>query len=119
MRSSCCLHVCMYEYIPPFNFSMPEPIFMKLGTYIMAPEPISTAYFLNPAHQSVCLCVYPSIVIRKRLGKNVTMTTNTHAKMAELLDMLFSVRSVKHQRRELLEASFSMWSVSSQMKVGD
>jgi hypothetical protein len=28
---------------------MPEPIFMKLGMYIMAPEPISTAYFRNPS----------------------------------------------------------------------
>jgi hypothetical protein len=27
---------------PPINFWTPEPIFMKLGTYITAPEPIST-----------------------------------------------------------------------------
>jgi hypothetical protein len=37
---------------------MPEPIFMKPGMHIMAPEPISTAYFINPSHQSVCLYVY-------------------------------------------------------------
>jgi hypothetical protein len=36
---------------------MPEPIFIKLGLYIMAPEPMSTAYFINPSHQSVCLYV--------------------------------------------------------------
>jgi hypothetical protein len=35
---------------------MPEPIFMKLGMYIMAPEPISTAYFINPV-PSVCVSV--------------------------------------------------------------
>jgi hypothetical protein len=35
--------------------------------YIMAPEPISTAYFINPSHQSVCLYVYPLIVARQRL----------------------------------------------------
>jgi hypothetical protein len=40
---------------------MPEPIFMKLGMYIMAPEPISSAYFINPSHQSVCLYVYPPL----------------------------------------------------------
>jgi hypothetical protein len=34
---------------------MPEPIFMNLGMYIMAPEPILTAYFINPFHQSVCV----------------------------------------------------------------
>jgi hypothetical protein len=29
--------------------------------YIMEPESISTAYFINPSHQSVCLsvCVSP------------------------------------------------------------
>jgi hypothetical protein len=38
---------------------MPEPIFMKLGMYIMVPESISTEYFVNPSHQTVCLYVYP------------------------------------------------------------
>jgi hypothetical protein len=54
-------------------------IFMKLGMYIMAPEPMSMAYFLNPSHQSVCLYVYPPIVAKQRLGKNVTAATYTHA----------------------------------------
>jgi hypothetical protein len=44
--------------------------------YIMAPEPISTAYFVNPSHRSVCLYVYPPIVAGKGLGKHVP-TTNT------------------------------------------
>jgi hypothetical protein len=44
MRSPCflCVCVCVSMY-PPINFWMPESIFMKLGIYIMAPEPISTA----------------------------------------------------------------------------
>jgi hypothetical protein len=33
---------------------MAEQIFMKLGTYIMAPELISTVYFINISHQFVC-----------------------------------------------------------------
>jgi hypothetical protein len=41
---------------PPINFRIPEPVFMKL----VAPEPISSAYFINPSRQSVCLYVYPS-----------------------------------------------------------
>jgi hypothetical protein len=57
MRSPCCLCVCGSF---PFNCWMPEAIFMKLCMYIMSPEPISTAYFINPSHQSVCLHVYPS-----------------------------------------------------------
>jgi hypothetical protein len=47
--------------------------------YIMTPEPISAAYFVNPSHQSVRVCVSP-IVARQRLGKkNVAAATNTHA----------------------------------------
>jgi hypothetical protein len=71
MWSPCCLG------IPPINFWMAEPVFMQLGMYIMAPEPISTAYFINPCHQSVCLYVYLFIVARQRLGKNVSAATNT------------------------------------------
>jgi hypothetical protein len=60
---------------------------------------------------SVCVCVSPlivarqrldknpHIVARQRLGRNVTAVTNTHATI-----------------EELLEASFSMWSVSYQGK---
>jgi hypothetical protein len=46
---------------------------MKLGMYeyIVTPEPISTAYFINPSHQSVSIRVSP-IVTRQRLGKKVT-----------------------------------------------
>jgi hypothetical protein len=52
MRSPCCQ--CVSLCISPLS------TFAKLRTYIMAPEPISTAYFINPSHQSVCLYVYPS-----------------------------------------------------------
>jgi hypothetical protein len=48
---------------------MPILIFMKLGIYIMAPEPILTAYFINPSHQSVSVCVLDSIVATQRLGE--------------------------------------------------
>jgi hypothetical protein len=49
---------------PPINFWTPEPIFMKLGTYVTAPEPISTAQLRIPSHQSV----FPLIVAKQRLG---------------------------------------------------
>jgi hypothetical protein len=67
MRSPCCL--CVF---PSINFWMPEPIFMKIGMYIVTPDIISTEYFINPSHQSVSICVYPPSVARQRLGKNVT-----------------------------------------------
>jgi hypothetical protein len=69
--------------------------------YIMVPEPISTAYFINPSHQSVSLHVYHNIVARQGLGKkkNVTAATNTHATIEELLGTSFSVLSVLYQRK--------------------
>jgi hypothetical protein len=75
---------------------MPEPVFMKLGMYIMAPEPISTAYFINPSHQSVCLYVYPLLL----LGSGSVETLpwqQIHATIEELLDVLFSLQSVLYQ----------------------
>jgi hypothetical protein len=50
---------------------------MKLGMYIMVPEPIRTAYFINPSHQFVGLYEHPSTVTRQRIGKNITAATNT------------------------------------------
>jgi hypothetical protein len=47
--------------------------------YIMALEPISTAYFINLSQQSLCLYVYPPIVARQRLGKNVSAAANARA----------------------------------------
>jgi hypothetical protein len=64
-----------------------------MSLYIMAPEPISTVYFINPSHQSTCMFH----VTRQRLGKNVTAATNTHA--MELLDASFSMRSATYERR--------------------
>jgi hypothetical protein len=67
--------------------------------YIMVPEPISTAYFLNHAHQSVYLYVYPSFVARQRLGKNFTAPTNTHTTVEEWFAASFSILSVSYQRK--------------------
>jgi hypothetical protein len=64
--------------------------------YVMAPEPISKAYFINPSHQSVCLYVHPPLVCRQqlcrnppigarqRLGNYVIAATNTHATTEKL-----------------------------------
>jgi hypothetical protein len=81
----------------------------------MAPEPISTAYFINPSHQSVY--VYPLIVAREllgknppivatqRLGKNVAAAKNTHTAIEELLDASFSKRSVTYQAKYMISFS--------------
>jgi hypothetical protein len=77
---------------------MPEPIVMKRGTYIMAPEPTSKACFIN---SPITLCQYV-YVPRQRLAKSVTAAKNIHATM-----------------KELFGSSFSMLSMSYQKKVGD
>jgi hypothetical protein len=69
MRSPRCLCVCGSHHI---NFQMTEPVFLKLDMYIMAPEPLPTVYFINPSHQSLRLHVYPFLVARQQLDKNVT-----------------------------------------------
>jgi hypothetical protein len=96
MRSPCSLRVSESFHI---NFWMPQPVFMKLGTYIMAPEPISRAYFINASHPSVCLYLYPPIVARQRLCKNVIAAAITHATIEELFDTSFSMRPVSYQRK--------------------
>jgi hypothetical protein len=89
---------------------MPGPIFMKLGVYNTAPEPLSTAYFINLSHQYVCLYVNPLIIARQRLGKNpptvsrqglgknITAATKTRATIEKFLDASFSMRFVHYQR---------------------
>jgi hypothetical protein len=62
MRSPCCLCVC-------------EAVVMKLSMYVMIPEPISIAYFINSSRQSVCI---PPIVARQRLGKRVIAATKKY-----------------------------------------
>jgi hypothetical protein len=56
------------------NFWMVEPIFM----YIMAPEPIWTAYFINPSQKSVRLYVYPHTVARQRFAKETLPRQRIH-----------------------------------------
>jgi hypothetical protein len=69
---------------PLINFWIPEPIFMKLHMHIMVPEPISSAYFINPT--VLCLYVYIARV-----------AWNTRATIEELL-ALFSMRSVYQKK---------------------
>jgi hypothetical protein len=57
----------------------------------MAFEPISTAYFINSFHQSLCLYVYTLFVAKQRLGKNVTTAMNTEETTEELLGVSFTM----------------------------
>jgi hypothetical protein len=86
---------------PHISVCMAKPIFIKSNTYeyIMATNPISTAYFINPSHQSVCLFLLPPIVARQQIGVNVTAATNTYENIEELLDASFSMWPLSYQRK--------------------
>jgi hypothetical protein len=65
-------HLALCVYRPPINFWIPEPIFIKFGMYIMAPEHISKAYFIvPPISLCVCMCI-PYVVVRQRPDRHVT-----------------------------------------------
>jgi hypothetical protein len=74
---------------------MAEPVIRKADIYIMAPEPISTAYFINLSRHSTYLHVYPATVARQRLAKNDTAATNTYATIAVLLDASFTLMAMR------------------------
>jgi hypothetical protein len=71
---------------------MPEPIFIKFGTYIMASEHISTAYFINPSHQSVYLYVHPlfqrAVILWKQNFGRETFSNEASVKPRGRLDTL-------------------------------
>jgi hypothetical protein len=66
--------------------------------YIMAPELISTVYFINPSHQSVYLYAYPLLVTRQQLGNVFTEPWPNNEQA--IIEELFSMRSVSYQRRD-------------------
>jgi hypothetical protein len=87
------LRVCVSS---PINFRMREPIFMKLGMYGMAPEPISTLV-LQKSLPSVRVSVRVSLLslLGNGLVLKVSAATNTHT-TEEFLDASFSMPSVSY-----------------------
>jgi hypothetical protein len=77
---------------------MPEPILIKLGMCIMAPEPSWTAYFINLLISlCVCMCI-PPIAARQRFGRHVPMAINTRNKGRFVGDVVFcTVRVVSQE----------------------
>jgi hypothetical protein len=62
----------------------------------MSPSQRPTSYIL-PISLCVCMCI-PPIVTGQRLGKNITAATNTYATI-ELLEASFSIRSLSYQKK--------------------
>jgi hypothetical protein len=61
--------------------------------YIMPPEPICVAYFMNP----ITLCACPPIIARQQLSKDVTAAMSTHTHNNKKLLAVFSMRSASYQ----------------------
>jgi hypothetical protein len=60
MRSRCCLCVCVCLCVsPPINFWTSEPIFVKLGMYITAHEPLNGLIKKSLSSIFVSVCVSP------------------------------------------------------------
>jgi hypothetical protein len=91
--------------ISSYQLWMLEPICLNVDMYIMAPEPISKAYFLNVSQQSVCLYLYPPppIVAGQRLGKHVPGATKTrNNKRIDGRIILCAARVVSKEKRGLV-----------------
>jgi hypothetical protein len=63
---------------------------MKHGIYTAATEPISSAYFINLLHHSVCLRMYSPTIVRQTLCKNVTAATNTRNNNRRIVGLVVS-----------------------------
>lgn len=72
---------------PQINFLIPEPLLMKLGVciYIMAPELVSTPYFIYRAVCVPAMCMPLSLLGIVSL-KLLTVATNSHATVEEMVD---------------------------------
>jgi hypothetical protein len=72
---------------------------------LMVPEPLAAAYSINPFHQSTYL--YPRLSLLGNCSANTFPRQWIHARI-ELLDASFSVRSVSYQRRMCLCTPLSL-----------
>jgi hypothetical protein len=95
--------VCPFPAPPPqISFRFLEPVFMNLGMYILATEPITTAFSIYVVTQSISLlCIRPS-AYRLRLSGNVTTATNTRKNRRIIAGVLFySVRDISNESGRL------------------
>jgi hypothetical protein len=91
---------------------------MKLGMYVMTPEPISTAYLRNPSHQSVCRYVYPSIVAkataRYKFYRGDEYTHNNRRNVGRVFFYAVRVES-KESRKSVLPRTFFLPNMESRL----
>jgi hypothetical protein len=78
-----------------------NPIFIKLGMYIMTSELISTVYFINPFHQSACLSLLS--LLRNGCVNNVPAVMNTRNNIIIVGRVDFcEVRAISKENKRLI-----------------
>jgi hypothetical protein len=81
---------------------MAEPVSMKLDMYIMAPKPISTVYFINPSHQSVCLYVYRLLLLGTSVKWYCSNEYTSNKRKIVGSVFLYVVRAISEESRWLI-----------------
>jgi hypothetical protein len=128
--------VCVF--VPPINLWIRKSVFVKLGVYIMNPEHILKAWFINhpvsvrvtlrlTVSQSVCLGVEPTLWTFDQIllpfyefGSGICcLYVCCWATVAWKRYCWKVYTTTRATIEELLGASFRMQSVSYQRKVGD
>jgi hypothetical protein len=103
MRSPCSLCLCVPMRLCIRVFAYPPYQLLSAGNlvmYITTRKPISTAFFMNPSHQSVCLYVHLPIVATQWLDENVPVATNTQAIRERVV--FYAVRVLSKETRRLV-----------------
>jgi hypothetical protein len=98
MGSSCCLCIL------PSAF---ECLNQSLWNLVCISWNLSQSQWLthkSPLSICVPVFIFPTVA-KQRHGKNVRAATNTHVTIEELLDASFSVRSVSYQRKVDISSS--------------
>jgi hypothetical protein len=71
---------------------------MELGMHVIASEPISTVYFIDPSHQPVCLYVIPLSLLGNGSVK-LHRGNEKNQQIEEMLDASYSMRPIPHRRK--------------------
>jgi hypothetical protein len=99
-------YLAVWVSVYPLNFLMSERIFMKFRMHIVAPEPTSMFYFINPTHLTPCLSVFRG---------NISINTFPRHRRIVGGVVFYTVRVVSKESRRLIlpRTSYSLVSIET------
>jgi hypothetical protein len=103
--------VCLWIPPPSINYWMLEPILMKLGMYIMAIEPISTACLINPSHQVCYVCICIPVTLLGNCWVETLPRQQIHTTIEELIvgRVAFTAVGVVSKENKQLFHNINIW----------